>query len=84
MPKSTNEKLNDFLEHIKEEAYATNNDYVELSDINSQLLDDDISKRVKELLEAAKLPNGCVDINALIYDIHGILYSDTSEIDSKK
>lgn len=84
MPKSTNEKLNDFLEHIKEEAYATNNDYVKLTDIDSQFLDDDIGERVRELLESAKLPNGCIDINALIYDLHGILYSDTSEIDSEE
>ena len=81
MPKNTNEKLNNFLDHIKEEAYATNNDFVKLSDIKSRPLDDDVSERVNKLIESAKLPNGYVDINALIYDMHGILYCDT--VDSK-
>lgn len=84
MPKNTNEKLNDFLEHVREEAYAMNNDYVKLSDIKSQPLDDDINERVNKLLESAKLPNGYIDINALVYDLNGILYSDTPDSDSKK
>lgn len=81
MSKNTNEKLNEFLENIKQETYAKNGGYVKLSDISSAPLDEDVNKRVSKLLEDAKLPNGYIDLNALIYDLNGVLYSETSEIE---